>query len=69
VRAGVVRDPADRREALLGVAAAASRLNLTLCGFASSGLPGPKGNRESFLWLARRGRRADLEAELSEVEP
>jgi 23S rRNA (cytidine1920-2'-O)/16S rRNA (cytidine1409-2'-O)-methyltransferase len=58
VRAGVVRDPADRREALLGVAAAASRLNLALCGFASSGLPGPKGNRETFAWLSTDESRA-----------
>ena len=26
-------------------------------GFASSGLPGPKGNRETFVWCGRRGRR------------
>ena len=41
-------------------------------GFASSGLPGPKGNRESFVWLAEAGRpgdRADLHAAAREVEP
>ena len=27
-------------------------------GFASSGLPGPKGNRETFVWLAEAGRAA-----------
>jgi 23S rRNA (cytidine1920-2'-O)/16S rRNA (cytidine1409-2'-O)-methyltransferase len=34
-------------------------------GFASSGLPGPKGNRETFVWLAeaaRAGAVGDLEA-------
>jgi len=25
-------------------------------GFVSSGLPGPKGNRETFVWLAEPGR-------------
>src|SRR6478735_11985379 len=44
---GVVRDPADRREAILAVAAAAAGLGLTVRGFAPSGLPGPKGNRET----------------------
>jgi 23S rRNA (cytidine1920-2'-O)/16S rRNA (cytidine1409-2'-O)-methyltransferase len=47
---GVVRDPADRREAIRGVALAARELDLPVRGFASSGLPGPKGNRETFLW-------------------
>jgi 23S rRNA (cytidine1920-2'-O)/16S rRNA (cytidine1409-2'-O)-methyltransferase len=47
---GVVRDPADRREAIQGVAVAARDLGLPIRGFASSGLPGPKGNRETFVW-------------------
>jgi 23S rRNA (cytidine1920-2'-O)/16S rRNA (cytidine1409-2'-O)-methyltransferase len=41
-------------------------------GFASSGLPGPKGNRETFVWLGEPGRAgapADLEAAMLEVEP
>ena len=50
---GVVRDPGDRREAILGVAEAARGLGLAVRGFASSGLPGPKGNRETFVWCAR----------------
>jgi 23S rRNA (cytidine1920-2'-O)/16S rRNA (cytidine1409-2'-O)-methyltransferase len=72
VRGGVVRDPDDRRDALLGVAAAASRSNLALRGFASSGLPGPKGNRETFAWLstdhshAVHAEQAALEAEPEE---
>ena len=43
-----------------------------MLGFASSGLPGPKGNRETFVWLAeaaRGGVDADLEALAREVEP
>ena len=46
---GVVRDDGDRREAILGVAEAARDLGLPVRGFASSGLPGPKGNRETFV--------------------
>ena len=43
-------------------------------GAASSGLPGPKGNRETFLWLAEAGRSGALSAEqfssvLDEIEP
>jgi 23S rRNA (cytidine1920-2'-O)/16S rRNA (cytidine1409-2'-O)-methyltransferase len=41
-------------------------------GFASSGLPGPKGNRETFLQLAEGGRSgavSDVEAAAMEVEP
>jgi 23S rRNA (cytidine1920-2'-O)/16S rRNA (cytidine1409-2'-O)-methyltransferase len=30
-------------------------------GFASSGLPGPAGNRESFVWLAEAGRPGAIE--------
>jgi 23S rRNA (cytidine1920-2'-O)/16S rRNA (cytidine1409-2'-O)-methyltransferase len=52
---GVVRDPADRREAILRVAEAAAALGLPVRGFASSGLPGPKGNRETFVWCGGGG--------------
>jgi 23S rRNA (cytidine1920-2'-O)/16S rRNA (cytidine1409-2'-O)-methyltransferase len=52
---GVVRDPADRREAVLAVAEVARQLGLPVCGFASSGLPGPKGNRETFVWCGGEG--------------
>ena len=34
----------------------ARALGAAVLGFASSGLPGPKGNRESFVWLAEAGR-------------
>ena len=66
---GVVRDPELRREAIRSVAAAAEGVGLIVRGLASSGLPGPKGNRESFLWLAREGPSADLVVALGEVEP
>ncbi len=69
---GVVRDPALRRGALAGVGRAAVDAGAALLGFASSGLPGPKGNRETFAWLAEAGRAgavADVEAAALEAEP
>jgi 23S rRNA (cytidine1920-2'-O)/16S rRNA (cytidine1409-2'-O)-methyltransferase len=71
-KGGVVRDPALRREAVLSVARSAQGLGASVLGFASSGLPGPKGNRETFVWLAEAGRSgavADLEAATLAVEP
>ena len=71
-KGGVVRDAADRRAALVGAGEAARALGAAVLGFASSGLPGPKGNRESFAWLAEAGRAgavSDLEAAAREVEP
>jgi 23S rRNA (cytidine1920-2'-O)/16S rRNA (cytidine1409-2'-O)-methyltransferase len=66
---GVVRDPSDRREAVLVVAAAARDLGLAVRGFAPSGLPGPKGNRETFVWCSPEGEGIeDLEAVLGDVE-
>jgi len=60
---GVVRDPADRREAILEVAKAAGALGLPVRGIVSSGLPGPKGNRETFVWCGGEGPGVeDLEA-------
>ena len=66
---GVVRDAADRREAILTVATAARELGLPIRGFASSGLPGPKGNRETFVWCGGSGPEVDdLEAAIAAVE-
>ena len=48
---GVVHDPALRREAIDGVADAARALGHDVAGEAESGLPGPKGNVETFLWI------------------
>ncbi|HEX3172999.1 MAG TPA: TlyA family RNA methyltransferase [Solirubrobacterales bacterium] len=70
VRKGVVRDAADRREAILGVARTIADLGLPVRGFASSGLPGPKGNRETFVWCGGAGEPvSDLEAAVRGVEP
>jgi 23S rRNA (cytidine1920-2'-O)/16S rRNA (cytidine1409-2'-O)-methyltransferase len=58
-KGGVVRDPERRRAALVGVGQRALALGATVLGYYPSGLPGPKGNRETFIWLgdpARTGR-------------
>jgi 23S rRNA (cytidine1920-2'-O)/16S rRNA (cytidine1409-2'-O)-methyltransferase len=65
---GVVRDAEHRREAILAVAQGAPGAVL---GFAPSGLPGPKGNRETFVWLSEPSREsaiADLAAAIAEVD-
>jgi 23S rRNA (cytidine1920-2'-O)/16S rRNA (cytidine1409-2'-O)-methyltransferase len=70
VRKGVVREAADRREAILAVALSAQALGLAVRGFASSGLPGPKGNRETFVWCGGEGEPlAELEVAVGEVDP
>jgi 23S rRNA (cytidine1920-2'-O)/16S rRNA (cytidine1409-2'-O)-methyltransferase len=61
---GVVRDPAVRVDALVEVARAVrERSGVAVLGFASSGLPGPKGNLESFVWRAEAGRAGALDDE------
>jgi 23S rRNA (cytidine1920-2'-O)/16S rRNA (cytidine1409-2'-O)-methyltransferase len=72
-KGGVVRSADDRRAALVAVGEVArDRLGLMVLGYASSGLPGPAGNRESFAWLAEQGREGgleDLEAAARRAEP
>jgi 23S rRNA (cytidine1920-2'-O)/16S rRNA (cytidine1409-2'-O)-methyltransferase len=70
-KGGVVRDASLRRAALIGAARAAGELGASVVGFASSGLPGPKGNLETFAWLAEGSRPGvtDIEAAAQEVEP
>jgi 23S rRNA (cytidine1920-2'-O)/16S rRNA (cytidine1409-2'-O)-methyltransferase len=75
-KGGVVRDAGDRRSALVAVGAAAVALGEVVIGYHSSGLPGPKGNRETFVHLAagsggRPGAREpeELEAMARTVEP
>jgi 23S rRNA (cytidine1920-2'-O)/16S rRNA (cytidine1409-2'-O)-methyltransferase len=68
-KGGVVRDPVVRRTALVSVGLAVMEIESAhaqnglsssgspaVIGFCSSGLPGPKGNRETFVWLAEHGR-------------
>jgi 23S rRNA (cytidine1920-2'-O)/16S rRNA (cytidine1409-2'-O)-methyltransferase len=70
-KGGVVRSPDDRREALVAVGSlVVEELGLSVLGFASSGLPGPAGNRESFVWIAPAGdpRAVDVAAAAREAE-
>jgi len=70
-KGGVVREAQDRRAVVVGVAAAAAELGASILGFAASGLPGPKGNRETFVWLGETGRAGaidDLDAAAAAVE-
>jgi 23S rRNA (cytidine1920-2'-O)/16S rRNA (cytidine1409-2'-O)-methyltransferase len=72
-KGGVVRSAEDRRDALVAVGEfARSELGLAVRGYTPSGLPGPAGNRESFVWLAEGGREGaleDLEAAARGAEP
>ena len=72
-KGGVVRNPDDRRAALLKVGGHASgELGASVLGFASSGLPGPAGNLETFVWIAEPGREGaleDLEPAARRAEP
>ena len=61
-KGGVVREPADRRAALVGAGEAAIALGAVVLGYHSSGLPGPKGNRETFIWLTDAASAGDRSA-------
>ena len=69
-RGGVVRSPAERRDAIRAVATFIEGLGMRVGGLASSGLPGPKGNLETFIRCgAALPALDDFEAALREVEP
>jgi 23S rRNA (cytidine1920-2'-O)/16S rRNA (cytidine1409-2'-O)-methyltransferase len=71
-KGGVVRDADDRRDAVRAVADAGAGAGLVVLGFASSGLPGPKGNRETFIHLGGPGSslsEIEVEAAIERVEP
>lgn len=73
-KGGVVWAAEDRRSALVAVAEhARGELGLSVLGFASSRLPGPAGNRETFVWLAEGDRAAgaveDVVAAATAAEP
>ena len=64
-KGGVVRDLEVRRRVVREVAAAALSWRGRVAGVVDSGVPGPKGNRETFLYLVHDERAApdpDLEA-------
>jgi 23S rRNA (cytidine1920-2'-O)/16S rRNA (cytidine1409-2'-O)-methyltransferase len=58
-KGGVVRDHGARREALLAVGECAVSLGAAVAGYHSSRLPGPKGNRETFIWLCDPARASE----------
>ena len=53
--AGVVRDPEAREDAVRGVVEVIEAEGGRILGTADSGLPGPKGNRETFVLAADAG--------------
>ena len=67
----MVRSADDRRRALVEVGEAARGLGASVLGYASSGLPGPKGNLETFVRLAEaaRGPGVEIDQAAREVEP
>jgi 23S rRNA (cytidine1920-2'-O)/16S rRNA (cytidine1409-2'-O)-methyltransferase len=74
-KGGVVRAARDRRAALVSVGEVVRELGAAVLGYYSSELPGPKGNRETFVWLAESSRAggapdtAGLERMARGVEP
>jgi 23S rRNA (cytidine1920-2'-O)/16S rRNA (cytidine1409-2'-O)-methyltransferase len=74
-KGGVVRDAGDRRAALISIGEVALGLGAAVRGYYSSRLPGPKGNRETFIWLADAATAAgaggsrELETMARTVEP
>lgn len=69
-KGGVVRSAEDRVAAVEAAARTAEELGFSVLGACSSGLPGPAGNREAFLWLGERARGglADIRAAAEAVE-
>lgn len=55
-KAGVVLDPDLRRQAIKKTADTVIALGFSVMGLVSSGLPGPAGNRETFIWIGQPGR-------------
>jgi 23S rRNA (cytidine1920-2'-O)/16S rRNA (cytidine1409-2'-O)-methyltransferase len=70
-RGGVVRDPRDRVDALVAAGEAARAAGMSVQGYCASGVPGPAGNRESFVWCAEasRGGVEDLRRAALAAEP
>ena len=70
-KGGVVRHAGDRLDALVGAGKTARELGLSVAGFCPSGLPGPAGNLETFMWCTEAARPgvSDVEAAAREAEP
>jgi 23S rRNA (cytidine1920-2'-O)/16S rRNA (cytidine1409-2'-O)-methyltransferase len=67
-KGGVVHDPGLRREAIAAVAEGARAQGAAVLGYAPSGLPGPAGNRETFVWLGEGARSPGRAVALAEVD-
>jgi 23S rRNA (cytidine1920-2'-O)/16S rRNA (cytidine1409-2'-O)-methyltransferase len=71
-RGGVVREASERRAAFEAVGQTVVDLGRSVLGYARSGLPGPAGNREAFVWIgpaAHPSAVTDLRAATGEAEP
>jgi 23S rRNA (cytidine1920-2'-O)/16S rRNA (cytidine1409-2'-O)-methyltransferase len=70
-KGGVVRAPGDRMAALVSVGEAANALGLSVRRYCSSGLAGPAGNLESFIWCTEAARPGveELRSAALEAEP
>lgn len=66
-KGGVVRDPEKHRRVIRRVAEAAIRLGMVVRGLSLSPIPGPRGNREFFIHLAKDGINLDMTRRLEEV--
>ena len=66
-KGGVVRDAELRVRALVEVGSAALAAGAAVLAFWSSGLPGPKGNLETFIQLAEPSRGGVEESELERL--
>ncbi len=64
-KGGVVRDPAERLAAVRDVASGAARIGLHAAGVCVAGVPGPKGNVETFLLLRTTSEGSLPDAELA----
>jgi 23S rRNA (cytidine1920-2'-O)/16S rRNA (cytidine1409-2'-O)-methyltransferase len=64
---GVVRDPALRTEAVIGVARQAAHHGWGVAGVTPSPLPGPSGNIEFFLWLRQDALRNDRSVDETQI--
>jgi len=60
-KGGVVRDPEVHRRVLRETVDRVPEWDAHVAGLADSGLPGPKGNREFFLYLAAGSRAAEID--------
>jgi len=60
-KGGVVRDPEQHRAVLLRVGKGAQEMGLQVFGIVPSPLLGPRGNREFFVHLCRKGASQGLE--------